>query len=147
MNTVKGAYQLFRRIGNVEWIRYGFFGVLTSALNIGLFHILSKQLDYRTANLITLIVVKLTAYVCNKLFVFKSHCPDTKTLIKEVLRYVLWRLVTMGMDYFGLILLVDGLHFVKTPAKVLVTGLVIVVNYFTGKLCVFKKHNRTLNQW
>ena len=67
----------FSKILNRETMLYAFFGIMTSIMNVVLFKVLlSTGMVYTVANLITLICVKITAYICNKNFVFRSKCPD-----------------------------------------------------------------------
>lgn len=130
---------LRRKLVNRETVLYAVFGVLTSIENVLLFKgLLLLNLDYRIANILTLIVVKLTAYVCNKNFVFRSHCESFGALMAEVFRFVFWRGATALIDYFGLILLVELIHVPKVPGKIVVTVLVIIINYITGKKHVFR---------
>ena len=44
----------------------------------------------------------------------------------------------MLIDFFGLVILVDFFKFSKLPSKILITVLVIVLNYIIGKKHVFK---------
>lgn len=125
---------------NRETISYGFFGILTSILNVLLFQgLLILQVNYKAANLITLIVVKLTAYICNKLFVFQSKTESLFELIKEFIRFVIARGATMLIDYFGLIVMVEVWNCDKFISKCILTIIVIVLNYFIGKKHVFRK--------
>lgn len=123
---------------NKETVLYGIFGVGTSVLNIVLFRLLICFLDYRPANLITLVTVKLAAYVCNKNFVFKSRCADLGELLKEFIRFVIARGTTALIDYFGLILLVEVFEANKLLSKIFITVTVIIINFFVGKKHVFK---------
>ena len=124
---------------NREVVLYAVFGVLTSVMNVVMFKLLlDAGWEYRVANVVTLVVVKLTAYVCNKNFVFRSHCASFADLLREFGRFVVARGATMLIDYFGLIALVDGLGLAKVLSKVFVTVLVIVLNYVIGKAAVFK---------
>lgn len=124
---------------NREMILYVFFGIVTSIENIILFKLLlTFQLEYQIANLVTLIVVKITAYVCNKNFVFKSKTGSRIGLLKEFLRFVIARGATMLIDYFGLICAVELLNFDMFYSKCFFTILVIIINYFVGKKHVFK---------
>lgn len=135
--------RLINKLINRETILYAVFGVLTSLLNYYLFKVLLELgMDYKIGNLITLIVVKLAAYICNKNFVFKSHCQSFLELCKEVLRFVFARGATALIDYFGLILLVELFRFDKLYSKIFVTVLVIVINYVVGKKHVFKAVKR-----
>lgn len=132
---------ILNKIINQETVLYGVVGIGTSLLNIILFQILSLQLDYRYANFITLIIVKLAAYICNKNLVFQSHTADLKELAGEFFRFIIARGATMFIDYFGLILMVEQLGMQKLFSKCFVTALVIVINYFVGKKHVFKKRS------
>lgn len=118
---------------------YIIFGVITSILNIVCFILLTNiGLEYKISNLITLIIVKITAYICNKKYVFKSKCNSIKELIKEFCGFVLWRGITLLVDYFGLIILTETTNFDKKISKIIITVLVIVINYITGEKYVFK---------
>ncbi len=128
---------------NRETLLYGIFGVATTVLNIVLFKVLLLlSVEYKTANLITLVVVKLAAYVCNKKYVFCTKSENFGELLKEFGRFVIARGATAIIDYIGLILLVELLKMGKTPGKVIMTVVVVIVNYFLGKKHVFKKKER-----
>lgn len=129
---------IIEKLVNKEIFLYGVFGVATSLLNIILFKILMNITDYKVANLVTLIVVKFTAYLCNKNFVFRSKCTNFIELIKEFIRFVIARGATALIDYFGLILLIELFNANKMFSKIFITIFVIVINYFIGKKHVFK---------
>ena len=131
--------RLLGKVINRETVLYGVFGVGTSVLNVVLFSgLLAVGMPYKIANIITLVVVKLAAYVCNKNFVFQSHCANLRELLGEFGRFVVARGATALIDYFGLILMVDLLLLPKVPSKVFLTVFVILINYFVGKSHVFK---------
>jgi len=138
-NETSAWKRLLNKVLNRETILYAVFGAATSLENVLLFQaLLMTGMDYKVGNVITLIVVKLTAYVLNKFFVFRSRCKTFGGLCKEFFRFVLARGATMLVDYFGLILLVESMHVDKLIGKVIVTVLVIILNYILGKLIVFK---------
>lgn len=123
-----------------EFFLYGFFGILTTILNIGLYHILLIiGLNYAVSNFITLIVVKIAAYVVNKIFVFKSKCSSFFELVKEFFRFAITRGITMLIDFFGLIIAVEILGLDEVYSKYALQVIVIVLNYFFGKFLVFNK--------
>ena len=134
----KNFKDLLKKFVNRETVSYGFFGVITSFENILLFQILRQKMDYRSANLITLIIVKLTAYVLNKNFVFRSRTGSVTGLMKEFCRFLVARGLTMVIDMAGLMLLVECFSMPKLPGKIVVTVFVIILNYFIGKKHVFK---------
>ncbi len=127
---------------NKETILYGIFGIGTSILNIVLFQILLIfGMNYKISNLITLIIVKIVAYICNKNFVFKSHCDSFVELFKEIVRFIVARGATMIIDYVGLIIMVDWINVPELPSKIVITIVVIIINYVVGKKHVFKDKN------
>lgn len=131
--------KLRKKFINKETMLYAVFGVLTSVLNVVMFKLLlMTSLSYKIANLITLIVVKITAYICNKNIVFKSKCANMIELLKEIGRFIIARGATMLIDYFGLIIMVDLINLPKVPSKIFITVFVIVINYVIGKKHVFK---------
>lgn len=135
---INNAKKLYKKVVNKETILYSFFGILTSVENIVLFKLLLLlKIEYQPANLLTLIVVKLTAYICNKNFVFKSKTENIKELLKEFSRFVVARGATMLIDYFGLIFFVEILNLNIFYSKCFFTILVIIINYFVGKKHVF----------
>ena len=120
-------------------LRYGIGGLSTTLLNIFLFWLLSFVMPgYRSANLIAIILTKLYGFLINKFFVFRSRGLTGKQQAREVAAYVAARGFTGVVDYFGLILLVSGIGLPEMPSKVLIQGLVIVLNYILGKFVVFK---------
>lgn len=137
--TPRGRFEsIVLKLFNRETLLYGVFGVLTTLLNLGLFRLLLFfQLNYKLANIITLIVVKLVAYIVNKVFVFQSHTDSIGVLLKEFFRYFVTRGFTMLVDYFGLIILVDLLGLGEMVGKCITTFVVVVLNYFLGKYIVF----------
>ena len=130
---------MLSKVINKETILYTVFGILTSVLNVLLFQILLfLNFEYKVSNLISLVVVKITAYICNKNFVFKSKCTNLVSLYKEIFRFIIARGSTVLIDFFGLIIMVDFINFSKLPSKIFITILVVVLNYIIGKKHVFK---------
>jgi len=131
--------RIIKKVFNREFILYGIFGVLTSVENVVLFQLLVHYgIDYKISNFITLVIVKLSAYVLNKNIVFNSHAKNLTGLAKEFLRFLIARGATFLIDWFGLIFMVEVLHLEKLPCKIFLTVLVIILNYIIGKKHVFK---------
>ena len=97
------------------------------------------KIDYKIANIITLISIKTIAYFINKIFVFKSKCNNSKELSKEIFKYIFSRLITMIIDYFGLILLVEIFKVDALIGKIVILILVVLINYILCKKYVYKK--------
>lgn len=131
--------EILKKIFNRETILYLVVGIATMIENVLLFEVLLHcGWKYKVANFVTLVVVKLTAYILNKNLVFRSKTGSWIGLGQEFIRFLIARGATMLVDYFGLILLADGLHFNLFYSKCFITVFVIVLNYFIGKKHVFK---------
>ena len=128
-----------------EMIQYIIWGALSAVLNVGLFQILILgSVDYRIANLITIIVVKIFCYVTNKFFVFRTPYEGLKVLLKEMLAFIFARGVTSILDYVGVLVLVELVNCREMLSKCIMAVVVVVVNYLFSKFFVFKKkgHNK-----
>lgn len=125
------------RLFSRELVLYAVFGVLTSAINFGLFALLVCYLDYRISNIIALIVTILCAYVLNRMFVFKRVNEGLGAIAREFFRFVLSRTGTLVLEYFGLIALVSVLDMNERTGKILITVVVVALNYLIGKIWVY----------
>lgn len=121
-----------------EVTRYLFWGVVTVLVNYFSYLLLEQFLAYQIANLISIIFTKVFAYCTNKRFVFQTK-TNFKEQVLEVLRYILGRGFTGVVDFFGLILLVDILLINDKLGKMIMIVITTILNYFCGKIFVFKK--------
>ena len=121
-----------------ELVQYIIWGILSSILNIGLFQVLMiLRIDYRVANGITLVVVKVFSYITNKLFVFKTPYNSIYFLLKEISSFFLARGVTFILDFVGVMLLVEFFHWRAFWSKCFISTIVIILNYILSKKIVF----------
>ncbi|MBO7447972.1 GtrA family protein, partial [bacterium] len=151
-----------------EVIAYLVCGVLTTVVNVAVYHILYKLgCGVTTSGVISVVCAKIFAYVSNKIFVFNSKCENKKELGMEVWRFVLARGLSGVLDVglttlfayllpknYELAFSLGGCYFafqIVTPgvaAKYITQPIVIIVNYILGKSYVFKgkKDEETLEE-
>lgn len=132
--------EIIRQITEKEIIRYGFWGVCTvlfSMMSYSLF--LSLQLDYKVANILSIILTKTFAYLTNKFFVFKSKTKNMFECIKEIIMFIFTRGLSGVVEFFGLIILVNYLRTDEVIGKFLLIILTTILNYVFGKTAVFKR--------
>lgn len=123
-----------------ELCAYIFFGVLSLLFNIWVFKfLLFCGIDYRLANLITLILLKIFVFITNKLYVFKTSARDILSIFREFVRFLAARILTNLIDFFGLILLVEICKRAPFYSKIFLAIVVIILNFFFSKLFVFRK--------
>lgn len=151
-----------------EIIMYLIFGVLTTLVNWVTYALVEPalsramhgdeviltmahfELTYTTlaiflANFIAWVAGVLFAFVTNKIWVFESKSWRPSVAFKEFWLFVLARLITGVLEWFGVPLLValgmnrplfgvDGFL-----AKILVSVIVVILNYVFSKLIIFRQ--------
>ena len=143
-----------------ELITYVVFGVLTTLVNFVCFWLFNKILGeklYLLSNIIAWVISVIFAYVTNKLWVFESKSWSPTVLLKEIGTFVASRGVTGVIEIVTVPLLVkttfdnlfyniiekiglsiqilftDGIY-----SKIVVSFIIVVLNYVFSKLFVFK---------
>lgn len=122
-----------------EMLSYLFFGVLTTSVNIISFYFLDKtSIDVYISNFIAWCLSVLFAFVTNRLFVFKSQNKKFIAFFKECYSFFFFRVLSLGIDMFFMYLLISILQFNKLFSKILVSVIIVVLNYIFSKLFIFK---------
>ena len=128
----------YNKIKEILW--YGFFGVLTTLVNIISFYLLDKTgMNVYLNNFIAWFLSVLFAFVTNKLFVFNSKSLDKKVIIKEVVSFFFFRILSLGIDMAGMYICISMMNMNRMISKVLMNVVVIVANYIFSKIFIFKK--------
>lgn len=138
-----------------EVLLYLFFGVLTTLVDtlvFMLFDWLYSGALYGLSTFLAWLFSAIFAYFVNKLWVFEVKSWKKDLVLKESLEFFCARGFSLGISELGMFLLVDVWGFGKMGfellgisitgnliAKVIMSLIVIVLNYFFSKLIVFKK--------
>lgn len=149
MEKLKALWTKYKEI-----ITYLIFGVLTTVVSWGsyaLFALLLEKTNLGTtttvsiANVLSWICAVAFAYVTNKLWVFDSKSWKLAIVWKEIVTFVTARLATGVLEWVGVPFLV-GIGMDQTIfgvkgawAKILVSVLVVILNYVFSKLIIFRK--------
>lgn len=140
----------FKRILTNEIGGYLFFGICTTIVNYLTFGFFYKCVFVDMpliANTIAFISATTFAYVTNKLFVFKSLNCNLKDLLVEVFSFLSARILSFAFEQVGLYLAVEylwvnGFVFMGMDRvmifKVVLSIIVVFINYFISKLLIFK---------
>lgn len=140
---------LIKKVCNKEVISYIIFGVLTTIVNIVISYLLKAfvHLDGNVASTIGIICSILFAYSTNRKWVFHSDANTNKEKLIEFGKFILGRAFTAIVEIVGVFLLNDVIHsfygmFSDNTAylinKVLITVIVIILNFFISKFFAFK---------
>ena len=124
-----------------DMVSYLFFGVLTTAVNYLVYLPLYNLLGISAAvsNIIAWVVAVAFAYVTNKPFVFKSHDWSMKTVLPELGKFVGCRAASGGLETALVFLTVDVCGWDGNLWKLIISVLVVILNYVSSKLLVFRK--------
>lgn len=134
-----------------ELLVYGVVGVLTTLVNIVCFALLdgpvraslgmdSQNAAYLTAaNALANVLSIVFAFFANKIFVFRSRSWQCAQVCREAVQFAIARVLALFLDIGAVNLCVLRLGMVSMISKLLANVLVIVVNYITGKLWVFRR--------
>ena len=125
-------------------ISYGFFGVLTTLINLFCYKLCYSVLNipnvYSTA--IAWLFAVLFAFVTNKLWVFESKSWAASVLFPELVKFFVCRIATGALDILIMWVTVDKLNWNSMLWKFLSNVIVIILNYAASKLVIFvKKQN------
>lgn len=128
----------YNKIKEILW--YGFFGVLTTLVNIISFYLLDKTgMNVYLNNFIAWTLSVLFAFITNKLFVFGSKSLDKKVVRKEILSFFFFRILSLGIDMAGMYICISLIHITKLISKIIMNVIVIIANYLFSKLFIFTK--------
>lgn len=132
--------KLFKKLFSREVILYIIFGVLTTLVNWGAFYVLNGlcKMNDNLANIIAIVLAVLFAYFTNKDWVFHSEAKNFKERLAEFGKFMAGRAFTMILE-FGLDALLFRTAIPKMITKVVITIIVVILNYFLSKFFAFSK--------
>ena len=124
-----------------ELIRYVIFGVLTTAVDYGVYTVLFKLMNVNDtlANAIGWLAAVVFAFITNKLFVFDSNTKKLSNILYEFGTFFAARIVTGVVYIGGYPILTEKFKINGFITKALLSVFNIVVNYVFSKFITFKK--------
>lgn len=144
---------IVEKIANRETFFYLVFGIISTILNIALFHLFINIWKMSTGwgNLLDTAICILFQYFTNRIWVFRSQNKG-KEAIKEFFQFIIARgltalidqiLVVIGVDFFVARYIANSQQKIfSVGIKIISNIVVIVLNYIFSKLFVFKKSKK-----
>ena len=130
--------QLIKKLYASSVVRYAFFGGCTTLVNLISFYVLRKlRVGLNIANVISIILAILFAYVVNSRFVFQDKCETLADHIRPFCKFISARLMTMVIEVGGVWLLVAKLGMNDMVGKFATQFIVLILNYVFSKFFVF----------
>ncbi len=123
-------------------IKYLIFGVLTTLVDFVISFLLYRLVNHHIANTAAWLGAVIFAYIVNKLFVFENKELGISALTREFVAFGGSRVLTLLLQEGIFVLSVDILRFDKGITKIGASVLVVIINYFLGKLIFSKKDKK-----
>ena len=138
-NYCKSAY-----LKHKEIISYLFFGGLTTLVYYGVYYVFSWKIGFSAwlSGVFAWVAAVAFAYITNKIWVFESKKTDKKTVTRELISFIVARLISLGMSTVILFIFIDWFGYDTTIQEFIVLTaaniVVIIFNYFASKYFIFK---------
>lgn len=130
--------ELIKKLYKNDVVRYVFFGGCTTMVNLVSFYILRKAgTELNTANLISIILAILFAYVVNSKYVFQDKCETLRDHIRPFCKFISARLLTMVIEVGDVWLLCEKMGMNGMVGKFCTQFIVLALNYVFSKFFVF----------
>lgn len=140
--------KLIKKLCNRETITYIIFGILTTVVNYIVYYLLYRftGLDALIYNTIAWLAAVIFAFFTNKLFVFESKSFKFTVVFREFLIFVSARIISLILEeaFLALTVKVMGIH--ELISKLIISVIVVIVNYFASKFFIFKKEKGDSNE-
>lgn len=138
---IKLVKKLLPILFNRETIHYAIAGILTTIVNFASYHLFCNILKVPNliSNIIAWMLAVTFAYIINKTLVFLSKSSNRKEEVQKVTKFFGARLISLGVEEFGLYIFVDRLNVPNLQVKAALALIVIILNYIFSKQCIFNK--------
>ena len=136
MNRIRALF-----IKHHDIIIYLIFGGLTTLVNFLVYFPLYNwvEMSGTLSNVIAWSVAVIFAFFTNKPFVFKSYDWSSKIVIPEFAKFISCRIGSGLMETAAIWLFVDLLKWNGNGVKIIVSVLVVILNYISSKWLVFNR--------
>ena len=137
--------KLIISLWNRDAVRYIFFGGCTTLVNLASFWLLRHftPLGINLANIISIFLAIVFAFLVNGAFVFRSHTKGFAGKLVEFIKFFGGRLFTRVVEVGGVWLLAEVLRANEFFAKFATQFIVLALNFLISKYFVFRKKNIT----
>ena len=136
MKPLKEQIEKYRDV-----LLYLVFGALTTIVNFAVYFPLYNFtiLPIVISNALAWIAAALFAFITNKRFVFNSKSFSVEVILPEFLKFIGCRVVSFVLETVCLYITVEIFLWNGNIWKLLISVLVIILNYIGSKLFVFRK--------
>ena len=127
-----------------EYIWYIIFGALTTLVSWASFYLSTHVFNFGVvpSNIISWVLSVAFAYFTNRKWVFESRACGLKNVALEALKFAGARVLTLVIETVFLWITVDEIGWNDMLMKIVISVVVLVLNYVFSKFMVFKGRGR-----
>ena len=126
----------------IIYMVFGFLATLLETFSYWLFYEVIG-LSNMVSTVIAIFITITFAFFTNKIFVYKSKAWSLNPLIKEILSFYWFRILTGLFNMLFMYITVDKLSWWPVGMKAIAAIMVGIMNYLLGKFIIFKKAQRS----
>lgn len=130
---------LFRKYREI--IVYLVVGGITTLISWGTFWLFDRPLGlhYMTCQVLSTVIAILAAFPMNRWLVFPDSEKGFRPLLRQFVSFVSMRVLSFLAESLLLALMVETLHWDEMIVKIVVSVVVVILNYVFSKLLIFRK--------
>ncbi len=122
---------------------YSLHGIGTTIISLSTYQLLLViKVNYLLAFTISWLLANSYAYFSTRKIVFESTADTAKLIFKEYFEFMFGRFLTYIFNYIGLYIAVSKLNFHPFYSNVVISMIVIVLNYFVGAFIMKKSKKK-----
>ena len=123
----------------IELIKYGFWGGITTIINLVLFWGMVKVgMYYIVANIASYIIAVIVNYILNKKYVFVAVEQSQKSRNLELIKFIGVRVMSLLIDTVLFYCLIEYFHVNVYIGRIGLSFIIIIMTFLVNKMCVFK---------
>jgi len=124
-----------------QFIKFGIVGIVSTAIDWGLFYLLnfSFGIYYLTAKVLSFAVAVINSFVWNRRWTFRSQNPNRN---QEFVKFLVIALVGLSLNTLIMYLAVSIFHTRKIVGLIFATGIVTFWNFLANKYWTFQNSQK-----
>lgn len=129
-------------------ISYGITGVITTVISFVTFKVFLDvmKMQYIFAFSLSWLCAVTFAYLALRKRVYDSKAKNKKEKTEEYIRFIIGRIITYVVNLVLLVIAVEWFNLDEFYSNVVITILVIILNYFVGDIMINKLRRKQSNE-
>lgn len=131
--------EIYLKLTKYQFSRYFIVGGIATLVDWSTFYFfaITIQFNYQGALVVAFILGSLTNYILNKIFTFRCR---SKKIAGQMAMHLSVSAISLLMNMGAMYVLVSILNFGKMPSRIIVTIIMLVINFLTHKYLTFNKN-------